>query len=226
MKFYDPDTHEIFEATKAEYRAVLDDYNNRWQYNMMMYRDAFILCPPVCPELKGHRHFIYKLNEEYTMIEFEDKYVHFRWTEELKGKDCFVADDIATLCSAFENGTRRTVTDKFNECYPFEARGGFRFAYYDPNYDCKIAFNEGKKIQSRQKGNSWQDTEFPTWLPDFEYRIKCKGLQWTDLKIGDVIRKPGMTRMITGINTYSNTDHIYAGSMWLDDEDLEAWEKV
>lgn len=228
MKFYDPDTHEVFEATKAEYRAALDDYNNRWQRNIMMYRDAPILCPPVGPELKGHRHFIYKLNEEYTMIEFEDKYVHFRWDDSLKDKECFVGDEITELEHAFREGGRQTVAYKRDFIYPFQTSDGnyFRFAYYDPNYDCKSAFNEGKKIQSRQKGNSWQDTECPAWLPDFEYRIKPKGLQWTDLKIGDVIRKSAMTRMVVGIDSCNTTAHIYVGSTWLTDEDLEAWVKV
>ena len=53
-------------------------------------------------------------------------------------------------------------------------------------------------------------------------------LKWTDLKIGDVIRRKGEIRMITGISTVSDGSemHIFNGTNWLTDEELEDWEKV
>lgn len=55
-----------------------------------------------------------------------------------------------------------------------------------------------------------------------------KKLKWTDLKIGDVIRRKGEIRMVTGISTVSDSSemHIYNGTNWLTDEVLEEWEKV
>lgn len=53
-------------------------------------------------------------------------------------------------------------------------------------------------------------------------------LKWTDLKIGDVIRRKGEIRMIIGISTVSDSFemHIFNGTNWLTDEELEEWEKV
>ena len=55
-----------------------------------------------------------------------------------------------------------------------------------------------------------------------------KKLKWTDLKIGDVIRRKGEIRMITGISTVSDSTemHIFNGTNWLTDDELEEWEKV
>lgn len=60
-----------------------------------------------------------------------------------------------------------------------------------------------------------------------------KKLKWTDLKVGDVIRKNTYKFMVTGIDddTEDATDkHIYIGSTgvgsWLSNDELKKWEKV
>lgn len=56
-----------------------------------------------------------------------------------------------------------------------------------------------------------------------------KKLKWTDLKIGDVIRSKEantITRMVTGIDTAENHEHIEIGGYWLKDSDIDKWEKV
>ena len=53
-----------------------------------------------------------------------------------------------------------------------------------------------------------------------------KKLKWTDLKIGDIIRRDNMIRMVTGFDTKSDSFHILLSSGWLDDNNLEKWEKV
>lgn len=54
-----------------------------------------------------------------------------------------------------------------------------------------------------------------------------KKLQWTDLKIGDVIHNGDRVRMVTGIDTYKTVCcHILACDTWIDDRELESWEKV
>ena len=55
-----------------------------------------------------------------------------------------------------------------------------------------------------------------------------KKLKWTDLKIGDIIRKKAgtSTGIVTNITDGSNVVcHIFAGE-WLNNEELEEWEKV
>lgn len=61
-----------------------------------------------------------------------------------------------------------------------------------------------------------------------------KKFKWTDLKVGDIIKqkKGTYTRMIVSIDTRGENgtkrsiSHILAGDVWLDDDDLEYWEKV
>ena len=174
MKFYDTDTHEIFEASAAEFERYMELYHEDLRRDTIITGNAPHIFVPRCPSLKGHRHFAYKFDEEYVMIKFENKFVHFCWDEKLKGKQCFVADGMEDLRKDFEHGYLKTVESYYAEDYPFKAEPGFyRFAYYDPNYDCKIAYNEGKTIQGRTKrATTWKDIPFPEWTDDVEYRIK------------------------------------------------------
>lgn len=51
-------------------------------------------------------------------------------------------------------------------------------------------------------------------------------LKWTDLKIGDVIRKENALRVVTGLDTEAEDDMHIRISSWLADKDLEEWERV
>lgn len=111
---------------------------------------------------------------------FNKKFVYFMWDDELKGKECFYDDNIEGL----RDTVNKNKTD-FKGClgpntsdYPFRPVLGtktccsWRFAYYDPNYECKVAYSEGKKIQHRRKGEKdWYEST-PAWDPRYEYRIK------------------------------------------------------
>jgi hypothetical protein len=111
---------------------------------------------------------------------FDKKFVYFMWDESLRGKECFYDDDIDEL----RNTVNENDTD-FKDClepgtttYPFrpvlrgKAPSSWRFAYYDPNYECKVAYSKGSQIQHREKGKSvWHDGT-PAWDEKFEYRIK------------------------------------------------------
>lgn len=59
------------------------------------------------------------------------------------------------------------------------------------------------------------------------YLVESKKLKWTDLKIGDRIKKDGKHFMVTAIDADDNHSgmHIAAGCSWLYDEDLADWEK-
>lgn len=172
------------------------------------------------------------------MIKFEDKYVHFRWTNELEGKMCFVADDLEELHIEFIQGLRGrcAVTRHESEAYPFETEHNcYRFCYYDPNLECKIAFEEGKKIQFKSLvDGTWCDCsnmkDSDSWDDQFEYRVKPTKLEWQDLKIGDVIETfegPHRMAMVTEIDFDGDGGyHIYAADYWYTDEELEDWRKV
>lgn len=233
MKFYDTDTHEIFEATAAEFTQYMDLYHEDMIRDRLITGAAPHIFIPRCPSLKGHRHFVYKPDERYVMIKFEDKFVHFRWNDELKGKPCFLADNMEDLRIAFEHGDRKFVKEKYSEANPFKAeRGFFHFAYFDPNYDCKVAFNNGQTIQVKMKGmtgRKWKDISDPSWEDESEYRIKPEGLQWTDLRLGDILVHPDEPErkvMVTEIDPGIDARHIYAGCRWFTDEYLAEWRKV
>ena len=51
-------------------------------------------------------------------------------------------------------------------------------------------------------------------------------LKWTDLKLGDVITRDKLKFMVTGIDSEVDECHVFAGDVWLDDEELAEWEKV
>lgn len=54
-----------------------------------------------------------------------------------------------------------------------------------------------------------------------------KKLEWTDLKIGDIVSNGARTFIVTGIDTKGDCgSHIYFGSEWMTDGDLSNWKKV
>lgn len=113
---------------------------------------------------------------------FDKRFVHFMWDDELKGKQCFVADNIGVLKAYVESCESRSgrVVESGDNGYPFlyddadECCGSmYQFAYYDPNYEAKRAFNEGKKIQVYDTiADDWVDLDEPLWCMSDKYRIK------------------------------------------------------
>ena len=105
-----------------------------------------------------------------------------------------------------------------------------------------MAWEDGKGIQYRETSlNKWIDCD-PLWYVNTEYRVKPNGLVWTDLKMGDILRRAGERpaplggkheyvhieerRMVTGIVDDSGTKrHVQLGGDWIDDKDLEDWRK-
>ena len=125
------------------------------------------------------------------MINFEPKYVHCFWDNELEGKKGIVSDTIGGIKDIVENITDDRYEKWFGEIcknpnnsqisYPFGfindsgSSECFQFCYYDPNFECKIAYEEGKTIQYFSKvTDKWKDCETrPLWNGDpTEYRIK------------------------------------------------------
>lgn len=49
-------------------------------------------------------------------------------------------------------------------------------------------------------------------------------LKWTDLKVGDLVRKDRTTAMVTMINE-ANVIHVYINGVPMSDDGLEQWEK-
>ena len=91
---------------------------------------------------------------------FDEKLVRFMWTDKLKGKKVFVADNINSLIERVEKGAPTCEVHWSKDmAMPFEREDFVRyhFAYYDPNYRIKKAFNEGKKVQLQISESCWKD---------------------------------------------------------------------
>lgn len=123
------------------------------------------------------------------MINFEPKYVHCFWDDELEGKKGIVSDTIGGIKDIVENITDDRYEKWFgeicknpnNSCisYPFgfinDSGCGerFQFCYYDPNFEYKVAYEEGKEIQYYDGSDSlWHSANTPTWNTSLKYRIK------------------------------------------------------
>lgn len=115
---------------------------------------------------------------------FEDKFVHFRWSDELKGKKVFYADSIDTLeanvaesanIGVLIGATGENRTPFLVKAEHVEHSVPWKFVYYDPNYEVKVAYEEGKTIQISGDGETWVDWEDdhdPDWDSVFQFRIK------------------------------------------------------
>ena len=110
----------------------------------------------------------------------------------------------------------------------YEARKNFA--------DIIAAWEDGKTIQflAKMGDKDWEDLKNPAWEPMYEYRIKPEGLKWTDLKIGDILRRVDndadvdMDAMVIAIDRNPATGfHVMVSNSWIADEYLARdWEKV
>lgn len=120
------------------------------------------------------------------MIKFEDKFVHFRWSDDLEGKEGFFGDSIQELeeqvakdCS--ERIERSTCEKCFEAAHPFQKKSNksaWNFFYYDPLFDIKKAYEEGKNIECKGPSDSeWiglvngLDVNEINWRPEALYHI-------------------------------------------------------
>lgn len=165
---------------------------------------------------------------------FDLKFVHIVWNDSLNGKSGFYGDNIYDLQQHVENNAQGfycIISKADNVRKPFmddkaDVISSWRFFYYDPNYECKRAYEQGKTIQCRNKGDDkWMVTSNPKWLDTCEYRVKPEK-KWRPFKDvaelkqtwlakngakskGDLYepfiwvrdkKRPDITRLITGFN--------------------------
>lgn len=107
-------------------------------------------------------------------MEFKPKYVRCTWSPELEGKEVSFSDSIDNLYQEVVNSKdNRTLCEKSKSIdYPFKCGiQNWRFVYYDPFFDLKLAHEQGKTIQVLQD-NRWMDWYNPQWETSRSYRIK------------------------------------------------------
>ena len=109
---------------------------------------------------------------------FDKKYLYLEWDDCLKGKKVVVGDlpQLIRRCVNENVAKVRWVENNSSdsEMYPFVDEDGTEWVlvYYDPNYECKVAWKQGKQIQFRNTGAHWIDTSSPSWKDNVEYRVK------------------------------------------------------
>lgn len=108
---------------------------------------------------------------------FDKKFVYLEWDDVLQGKEVFVADTLPELRRCVENDDNRPTIEKNDGIYPFATSGSrvyYAFVYYDPNYECKRAFLEGKEVECLDGFGNWiLMTSIDPWFDDRRsYRVK------------------------------------------------------
>lgn len=122
---------------------------------------------------------------------YDKKYVYFDWDDKLEGKKGFVAQDIVSLRSQVNDNPEAMVTlSRSNgDVCPFtyfcdgEITYDYQFAYYDPHYEIKRAYDAGMTIQYKYEGmtwNNWVRDDMPPddYFEEWEWRIKPEETKW------------------------------------------------
>ena len=136
---------------------------------------------------------------------YNKEFVFFDWDNNLEGKKGFFADNIDDLKQNVKDNRvlwYGEICRSDNNNYPFkliEEKGNsahFRFCYYDPYYEFRKAYLEGKQLQFRNSEGDWEDVHGAPFFNKDEYRIKPKmwyvvlndnGLSRTNSKHDDVM---------------------------------------
>lgn len=116
---------------------------------------------------------------------FDKQFVYLEWNDILSGKRVFIGDTLGELRRKLYTGLFDYVEENKGD-YPFTVSKddiNFAMCYYDPLYDVKLAWKNGKQIQYRYRGeddDGWDDTNKPCWDNNtFEYRVKPASKMWT-----------------------------------------------
>lgn len=115
---------------------------------------------------------------------FDKRFVYLEWDNVLEGKEAFVADTLLELRRYVEgnNTTFKCTIGKGPGDYPFRTLDSdicYAFVYYDPNYECKVAYAQGKAIQIKYN-DKWEDYRGdPLWSSGCEYRVRPTSKMWT-----------------------------------------------
>ena len=110
----------------------------------------------------------------------DKKFVHFMWDDKLEEKEGFFADDICELTNCVLGGNFHfaKVRKSLSPAFPFKDTNNndWLFFYYDPNYEVKKAYAEGKQIQYKFPNVAEWDNVNDADMTD----IKITGLSWFD----------------------------------------------
>lgn len=108
---------------------------------------------------------------------YDKKNVYFEWDDKLEGKKGFFANTINGLKSKVESGFELLECHFSNNPTGFHfsnsiSNSAYQFFYYDPYYEFRKAYNEGKQLQFKDCSGNWEDVAGEPLFKNGEYRIK------------------------------------------------------
>ncbi len=131
---------------------------------------------------------------------YDKKYVYFEWDDKLEGKEVILAHTIKDIKEFVGSGNkgRFFIAQKGNDLPFTNGLCECEFAYYDPNYEIKKAYNEGKKLQWKYRAeedwNDWDKNSCPTFSDDttgYELRVKPDDIDYdTGVINNEVLSEP------------------------------------
>ena len=148
---------------------------------------------------------------------FDIKFVYLEWDDVLKGKKVLAGDNLQFMRMEVNDGTvkLRCVEDNISSSnlYPFKDEYGTKWAtvYYDPLYDVKLAWKNGKQIQARSvlyKDAEWIDSKYPHFDDTCcEFRVKPEKT-WRPFKDIKELKATWFTKHFPSIPSSINTEEL------------------
>lgn len=119
---------------------------------------------------------------------YNKQFVYFEWDDRLEGKKGFFGDSINHIkhnvkdnCTMWFGEIRHNVNANTDYPFAFIDESGnshvFRFCYYDPYYEFRKAYLEGKQLQFKDE-DDWVDVDGVPLFTTDEYRIKPEEPVW------------------------------------------------
>lgn len=108
---------------------------------------------------------------------YDKKNVYFEWEDKLKGKKGFFANTTYELKSKVESGFELLECHFSNNPTGFHfsnsiSNSAYQFFYYDPYYEFRKAYLEGKQLQFKDYNGIWEDIIGEPIFNGDKYRIK------------------------------------------------------
>jgi hypothetical protein len=114
---------------------------------------------------------------------YNEEFVYYDWDDKLEGKKGFFGDSINHIKQNVKDNRTMWFGEichnvNMNTDYPFGFIDGygnshrFRFCYYDPYYEFRKAYIEGKQLQFKNHEGDWEDVLGAPLFTSDEYRVK------------------------------------------------------
>lgn len=163
---------------------------------------------------------------------YDKKYVYFEWDDKLKGKKGFFANTINELKSKVESGFELLECHFSNNPTGFHfsnsiSNNAYQFFYYDPYYEFRKAYLEGKQLQFKNCKGDWGDVVGTPIFTTDEYRIKPTNIyyaMWNENNIYVDINVGNNSKILFYSENKDEVEHFIETHLYLHDIIKSAFE--